>query len=183
MELDFKDHPDFAFKDPSDVNGMSEEKKRYKSIQIGDDTGLSDIRKQLDKDQLIVFETCVNYAKSIKKSEGNDTNSVRPPLIIVQGGAGSGKSFVIDAISQHMEKILRSSGDNPDHPYIIKAAFTGTAAANIKGQTLHNAFSFGFGNEFFSLSDIARDERRTDLENLKIVIIDEFSMIKSDMMY
>ena len=93
--------------------------------------------------------------------------------MIIQGGAGSGKSTVIEALSQQVEKILRSSGDNPDHPYIIKAAFTGTAAANIKGQTLHNAFSFGFGNEFFSLGDKVRDERRCELENLKIVIIDE----------
>jgi hypothetical protein len=59
-----------------------------------------------------------------------------------------------------MEKIIRSPGDNPDHPYIIKAAFTGTAAANIKGQTLYSAFSISFGNEFVSLSDKARDERR-----------------------
>ena len=66
---------------------------------------------------------------------------------------------------------------------MIKAAFTGTAAANIKGQTLHNAFTFSFGNEFFSLSDKARDERRALLENLKVVIIDEFSMIKADMLY
>ena len=82
-----------------------------------------------------------------------------------------------------MEKIVRSPGDNPDHPYIIKAAFTGTAAANINGQTLHSTFSFSFGNEFFSLSDKARDEKRNQLENLLIVIIDEFSFIKADMLY
>ena len=66
---------------------------------------------------------------------------------------------------------------------IIKAAFTGTAAANIKGQTLHSAFSFSFGNNFFSLGDKVRDERRTQLENLLVVIIDEFSMMKADMLY
>ena len=65
----------------------------------------------------------------------------------------------------------------------MKTAFTGTAAANIRGQTLHNAFSFGFGNEFFSLSDKTRDERRNQLENLKMVIVDEFSLIKADMLY
>ena len=106
-----------------------------------------------------------------------------PPLLVVQGGAGSGKSSVIECMSQHMEKILRSPGDNPNHPYILKCAFTGTAAANIKGTTLHSAFSFAFGNEFHSLSDNVRDERRTEFENLKVVIIDEFSMIKSDMLY
>ena len=104
-------------------------------------------------------------------------------MIVIQGGAGTGKSTVIDVLSQHLERIFRRPGDNPDHPYIIKAAFTGTAAANIKGQTLHSAFSFSFGNEFFSLSDKSREERRSQLENLQVVIIDEFSFIKADMLY
>ena len=104
-------------------------------------------------------------------------------LLVVQGGAGSGKSLVIDILSQQIERILRSPGDNPEHPYCLKAAFTGTAAANIKGQTLHSAFSFSFGNDFFSLSDKKRDERREQLTNLQVVIIDEFSFIKSDMLY
>jgi len=78
---------------------------------------------------------------------------------------------------------LRSPGDNPESPYCIKAAFTGTAAANIKGQTLHSAFSFSFGNDFFSLGDKKRDEKRDQLSNLQAVIIDEFSVIKADMLY
>ena len=86
-------------------------------------------------------------------------------------------------MSQHMEKIFRTPGDDPNHPYILKTAFTGTAAANIKGQTLHTAFSFNFGNEFISLGDKARDDKRKQLENLKVLIIDKFSMIKSDLLY
>ena len=81
------------------------------------------------------------------------------------------------------EKILRSEGDNPDHPYCIRAAYTGTAASNIQGQTLHSAFSFNFGNTFLSLSDKARDEKRSLLQNLKIVFVDEYSMIPADMLY
>ena len=104
-------------------------------------------------------------------------------MLVVQGGAGTGKSTVIDVLSQHMEHIFRTPGDNPEHPYIVKAAFTGTAAANIRGQTLHSAFSFSFGNQFFSLSDKVREERRNQLENLQVVIIDEFSFIKADMLY
>ena len=102
---------------------------------------------------------------------------------MIQGGAGAGKSAVIDILAQRMDKILRKSGDNPDHPYIIKSAFTGTAAANIDGQTLTTAFSFNFGNKFYSLTDKARDQKRTQLENLEAIIIDEYSMIKSDLMY
>ena len=62
-----------------------------------------------------------------------------------------------------METTLRATGDHPDHPYILRCAFAGTAAANIDGQTLHSAFDFKFGNKFTSLDDKKRDLRRTTL--------------------
>ena len=66
---------------------------------------------------------------------------------------------------------------------MIKAAFTGTAATNIGGQTLHGAFGFAYDNKHYSLSDKIRDQRRAEMKNLKMVIIDEISMVKSDMLY
>jgi ATP-dependent DNA helicase PIF1 len=65
----------------------------------------------------------------------------------------------------------------------VKTAFTGAAASNIEGQTLHSSFGFNFDNKHYSLSDKTRDEKRTLFKNLKIVIIDEVSMVKSDMLY
>ena len=97
----------------------------------------------------------------------------KPPRIIVQGGAGSGKSTVISTLVQCMEKIFRKEGDNPEHPYILVCAPTGTAAAVIHDQTLHHSFSFNLGIEYMSLSDKARDLKRGLLQNLKVVIIDE----------
>ena len=70
-----------------------------------------------------------------------------------------------------------------EKPYVLKVSFTGTAAANIDGITLHSAFNFNFGNEFYSLGDKTRDEKRAMLENLKMVILDEMSMLKADMLY
>ena len=68
-------------------------------------------------------------------------------------------------------------------PCVLKVAFTGTAASNIEGQTLHSAFGFSFDNKHYSLSDKSRDDKRAMLRNLRIVIIDEISMVKSDMLY
>ena len=48
---------------------------------------------------------------------------------------------------------------------------------------MHSAFSFPFGNEHFSLSDKKRDKTRSELQNLKLIIIDEISMVKSDQLY
>ena len=99
------------------------------------------------------------------------------------GGAGSGKSTVINILKQWLHLIFRNEGDNPDYPYVIVVAPTGTAAANVRGQTLHSAFGFNFGNKHYSLSDKKRDKTRTLLKNLRVVIIDEISMIKSDLLY
>ena len=82
-----------------------------------------------------------------------------------------------------MQKILQKEGDEIDCPCVIKTAFTGTAASNIEGQTLHASFGFAFDNKHYSLSDKSRDQKKAALKNLKIVIIDEVSMMKSDMLY
>ena len=49
--------------------------------------------------------------------------------------------------------------------------------------TLHSAFGFSFENKHYTLSDKTRDARRNILKNLKMVIIDEVSMVKADMLY
>ena len=82
-----------------------------------------------------------------------------------------------------MQKILQKEGDEIECPCVIKTAFTGTAASNIEGQTLHASFGFAFDNKHYSLSDKSRDQKKAALKNLKIVIIDEVSMMKSDMLY
>merc|ERR1711867_354172 len=63
------------------------------------------------------------------------------------------------------------------------SAFTGTAASLIEGMTLHSAFGFEYGNKHYSLSDKLRDARKNILKNLKLIIIDEISMVKADMLY
>ena len=74
-------------------------------------------------------------------------------------------------------------GDDLDCPYVLLSAYTGTAAANIDGQTLHTLFSFNFGSGFMSLSDKQRDEKRNLFKNLKMLIIDEISLVDADMFY
>ena len=102
---------------------------------------------------------------------------------MVHGGAGSGKSTLINVIAQFIHHIMLRDGDDLDCPYVLLSAFTGTAAANIEGQTLHTLFSFNFGAGFLSLSDKMRDEKRNLYKNLKVLIIDEISLVDADMLY
>ena len=102
---------------------------------------------------------------------------------MVHGGAGAGKSHVINTLAEWIQLILLKPGDNIDCPYVIKTAFTGAAASLIDGMTLHAAFGFEFGNKFYSLSDKIRDKKKNLLKNLKMIIIDEISMMKADLLY
>ena len=49
--------------------------------------------------------------------------------------------------------------------------------------TIHSAFGFKFGNEHQSLSDQKKKELRKNLSCLKLLIIDEMSLLGSDMLY
>ena len=118
----------------------------FRRIELYDDDKLESLTQNLDYDQRLVLDKAADYAIQLVKCRKVKIQNLKAPLLVIQGGAGSGKSTVIDVVSQHVEKILRKPGDNPDHPYILKAASTGTAAANIRGQTLHSALSFNFGS-------------------------------------
>ena len=96
---------------------------------------------------------------------------------------GVGKTHVIECVTQLLEREFWQSGDDPNCPYILKLAFTGNAASIIGGQTVHSAFQLPFGNKNISLSDKLRDLRRKQLKNLKLIILDEMSLIKADMLY
>ena len=155
----------------------------FKKIELVSLDYLSSETRKLDQDQRRVVDIGISYAQNLRKSSLKESVQPKPPLVVVHGGAGCGKSFVINLMTQWQERILRTSGDDPNQPYILKCAFTGKAASIIEGQTLHHAFSFSFGNEFFSSNDKTRDKRRRSLKNLKILVIDEFSMVKADMLY
>jgi hypothetical protein len=54
------------------------------------------------------------------------------------------------------------------------------AVKNINGFTFHSAFNMSFGG---SLGDKKHDQKRNELPKSKILIFDEFSMVKADMLY
>ena len=137
----------------------------------------------MDDYQKEVINIGVKYAKGVVKARKEGNVPPKAPLLIVHEGAGSGKSTVIKILAQWTQKLLQREGQETYDPCVIKTAFTGTASSNIEGQTLHASFGFAFDNNHYSLSDNARVKKRTQLKNLKIVIIDEVSMVKADVLY
>ena len=160
------------------------EKIIYKPIDISNMDAMMQSVRKLVPEQREVFDIIIGYCKNIRKAWAVSCPMPKPPLLKIHGGGGSGKSHLIDDISKWAEFFLRTSDSRqPNQPYVIKVAPTGKAASIIQGMTLHSAFHFKFGNDFTSLSDKMREEMRSSLARLKIIIIDEMSMLKSDLLY
>ena len=109
----------------------------------------------------------IGYAKELRKCKASGLTAPNPPLIFVQGGAGSGKSTLIKAVSIWVDKFL-TTNDNKDlnKPFVVRCAPTGMAAHNIDGLTLCSAFRFKFGrDDHVSYSDSERDTFQEVLTN------------------
>ena len=180
MEMNF----DYEQLNPDHLNFEDKKhEKVYRSIQIDALPLLKEKTRSLDFYQRKVVEKGIKFCRDTVKASKTKNPQPSHTVTIVHGGAGSGKSTVINILKQWCQLILQQPGDDQECPYIIVAAPTGTAAAKVRGQTMHSAFGFSFGNEHFSLSDKVRDKKRNLLKYLKIVIIDEISMVKSDQQF
>ena len=180
-------HPDYLHLDTENIDDIEERagaiQNIYCKIDLPDIRILKEKTRQLDPFQRNVIDIGVQYAKDIIKSQREGNPIPTPPYLMVHGGAGAGKSHAIESLAQWIQYILQRPGDDINCPYVIKTAFTGAAASLIEGMTLHSAFGFDFGNKHYSLSDKIRDARKNILKNLKMIIIDEISMVKADMLY
>ena len=100
--------------------------------------------------------------------------------VFLTGGAGVGKSYTTTEII----RLYRSQTDEQ----VVALGSTGVSAVNIGGFTIHSFFVFGISSNFEELD--AHDKRsRSRLSELKkilkatdLIIIDEISMVSSNMM-
>lgn len=100
--------------------------------------------------------------------------------VFLTGGAGVGKSYTTSEIIRH----YRTHSDEQ----VVALGSTGVSAVNIGGFTIHSFFVFGIANNFEEL-DYHDKRSRSRLSELKkilqatnLIIIDEISMVSSDMM-
>jgi ATP-dependent DNA helicase PIF1 len=122
--------------------------------------------KQLNIDQKRIFD---KLKSSIEKEE--------PIQLFVTGCGGTGKSFLIAAISQWLNSM------NTDKVAVTVAAPTGLAAYNVGGVTIHRLLMLpiehGSTARYEKLGSESSSSLRHTLGELKLLIIDEISMISS----
>ncbi len=88
--------------------------------------------------------------------------------MFVTGRAGAGKSTLLRA--------LRDQGGDG----VVVLAPTGLAAVNVGGQTIHSFF--GFPPRLIQSGDIRRSRNSAVMRKLRFLLIDEASMVRSDLM-
>ena len=92
----------------------------------------------------------------------------------LSGGAGVGKSTVTNALYEALIRYLNSiAGENPDDVKVVKAAPTGKAAFNIKGNTLHSAFKIpaNRGFEYCALDSNSLNTIGARLKKLETILL------------
>ncbi|MBI4170996.1 MAG: AAA family ATPase [Candidatus Aenigmarchaeota archaeon] len=88
--------------------------------------------------------------------------------VFVTGRAGTGKSTLLDYFRKTTKKKM------------AVLAPTGVAAVNINGQTIHSFFRFG---PDITPDKVRKHDDRADLYNaLEIIVIDEISMVRADLL-
>ena len=105
--------------------------------------------------------------------------------MFLSGPGGVGKSHVIKLVKSDTIKLLKLSGIfEPDDVIVLLTAPTGVAAFNINGMTLHSALLLGCNGYtgFQPLSNDRLTTLRCKLSKLMLIIIDEVSMVGSNML-
>ena len=97
---------------------------------------------QLNEGQQKIFDFIKKYAQMLMLNSKNDIPDPDPFFIFLTGGAGVGKSFVMNCITEYLRKTLKYPGQDFDkQPSVKVTASTGKAATNVNGITLHSAFN------------------------------------------
>ena len=131
----------------------------------------------LNSDQRRIFERVKDHLLHQVQHECNC--EFEPLCMFISGVGGTGKLFLIEALQQLIDGIWTS-----DDLTCAVAAPTGLAAFNVGGVTIHRLFQLPIEHEgkeagYWSLSKASQKIIKTVLRCLKMIIVDEVSMVSS----
>jgi len=143
-------------------------------------------RIETGENQLTIFEAELPelYNRYVTIPEGYENNLIAKDLFekiessnqsfFITGKAGTGKSTFVHFFTQKTKK------------QVLLTAFTGIAAINVGGVTLHSFFRFPFRALLPNDEDITlfkeQDKKRKIIEEIDTIIIDEVSMLRADIL-
>ena len=134
----------------------------------------------LNTDQRRIFDKVKGHLLHQQQHEANECSCDLTPLrMFVSGVGGTGKSFLIETVKALVHDLWPS-----DDLTCAVAAPTGLAAFNVGGITIHRLFQLPIEHEgktagYWALPQSSQKVMRTTLRSVKIIIVDEVSMVSS----
>ena len=144
-------------------------------INMIKDAEYYELIRSLNDEQREIFYYILNRVKN---------QSEEHFFLFLTGGAGVGKTATTRAVYQMLLRYLnKAPGFNPDDVKVLLAAPTGKAAFLIGGNTLHYLFHIpaSQGLQYKRLSHEKLNSLRCQYKHVKILIIDECSMVGNQM--
>lgn len=89
--------------------------------------------------------------------------------LFITGKAGTGKSTLLNLFTEHTNK------------RIAVLAFTGLAAVNVGGETIHSFFNLPLGFLDYKKFSNKKNALVDKVKNIDVIVIDEISMVRADM--
>jgi chromosomal replication initiation ATPase DnaA len=106
-------HPDYLYLDTDNIDDLEENAGQnqniYRTIDLPDIKTLKEKTRQLDPYQRNVIDIGVKFAKDIIKAQREFNPYPDPPLVMVHGGAGAGKSHAINSLAEWMQYIHKQT--------------------------------------------------------------------------
>ncbi|RJQ27992.1 WYL domain-containing protein [Candidatus Parcubacteria bacterium] len=132
----------------------SEDKKPQKKVSVSS----LESTKELDFNP--------EFKRALSLLEESDKN------VFITGRAGTGKSTLLTYFRNKTKK------------KVVVLAPTGVAALNVKGQTIHSFFKFKPGITLQGVKKVSKkgDETKNLYRKLDAIVIDEISMVRSDLL-
>ena len=108
---------------------------------------------------------------------------ITPIHIFLSGSGGTGKSHLAKTIYQVVSKELLYHSKEPDIPRVFLFGSTGKSAVNTGEKTIYSGLEITPGVKLLGVSNKMKTSLRNKLSEVKMVIIDEFSMVASDLFF
>ena len=115
-----------------------------------------------------------------------NTTTIQPLYLFVTGDAGASKSFLTKILYQSLTKTFPYRNFSLDKPKVLLLAPTGVAAVNIDGTTIHSSLHIPVGyfrKNIPGLSDKMESSLRNKYSELKVLVIDDISMVSNDLLF
>ena len=141
--------------------------------------------QQLNEKQRKIVGYHRNWCKSVVEAVKHNKPVPKSYKRFISGPGGVGKSHVIELLKNDTVRLFRHLPSvQPNNIVCLLCASTGIAAFNISGMTIHSTFLIPINmGQYRKLGADSLNTLRNQLNNLKVVIIDEISMVGADTLY